>query len=79
MSHHLLWYDGDPQRTLEDKIKRAVSRYRDKYGQVPGLVVLPAGTEHPGQVDGLRVLTSPTCLANHIQVWNGGQPHGKKD
>lgn len=35
MQSGLLWYDDDPQRTLEAKIGRAAERYREKYGRLP--------------------------------------------
>ena len=29
----LLWYDNDPKADLAEKIRRAVTRYREKYGR----------------------------------------------
>jgi hypothetical protein len=31
----LLWYDGDPKRSLEHKVEAAAGRYREKYGRWP--------------------------------------------
>ncbi len=45
----LLWYDGDPRSTLEDKIERAAERYREKYGRWPDTCMV-----HPQAVDGRR-------------------------
>jgi hypothetical protein len=33
MKKGLLWFDNDPVRSLEDKVERAVRRYREKYGR----------------------------------------------
>jgi len=30
-----LWFDNDPGRTVEEKVRRAVQRYREKFGQAP--------------------------------------------
>jgi len=29
----LLWLDDDPQRAIEEKVRRAAKRYREKFGQ----------------------------------------------
>lgn len=31
----MLWLDDDNQRSLEEKVSRAVTYYRDKYGHAP--------------------------------------------
>ena len=48
MQTGLLWYDDDPQRTLEVKIGRAADRYREKYGHLPDTCYV-----HPLAVAGL--------------------------
>jgi hypothetical protein len=35
MEFGLLWYDGNPKRSLEDKIRPAAERYREKFGRLP--------------------------------------------
>jgi hypothetical protein len=47
MDSGLLWYDNDPATRIEDKICRAVRRYREKFGQAANLCVV-----HPDALDG---------------------------
>ncbi len=72
MKSGLLWYDGDPKKSLWDKIDEASKRYYDKFGVRPNLCYvnpksLPEG--RAGTRDSLRVTTAPTILPNHI--WLG--------
>jgi len=30
-----LWFDNDPGRTVEEKVRRAAERYREKFGRTP--------------------------------------------
>jgi len=43
----LLWFDDDPNRTLEDKVARATAHYQRKYGHAPNLCFV-----HPNAFDG---------------------------
>ena len=81
METGLLWYDGDPKRPLEDKVERAVERYREKYGRWPNTCFV-----HPRSVDGrtadelllacraksrkatIRVLPAANVLVHHFWV-----------
>jgi hypothetical protein len=77
MDFGLLWYDGDPQRPLEDKVECAAQRYREKYGRRPNtcfvhpqLVPGQSGegaqpTDPPGTV---RVVPAPNVLLHHFWV-----------
>lgn len=78
----LLWYDGDPKRSLEHKIERAVDRYREKYGRWPNTCYVhpwTAGGRTDGelrlasharrQAVGIRVLSAPNILLHHF--WLG--------
>jgi hypothetical protein len=33
----MLWLDDDKQRSLDEKVERAVEHYREKYGRLPEL------------------------------------------
>lgn len=81
MDYGLLWYDGDPQRPLEDKIERAVQRYCDKFGRLPNTCYVhsePAKEEaqekprwacrlsDPAAV--IHVVSAPNVLLNHFWV-----------
>jgi hypothetical protein len=77
----LLWYDGDPKRSLEDKVAQAAERYRQKYGRWPNTCYV-----HPKVVDGqgadglrlawqarnakatIQVLPAPNILVHHYWV-----------
>ncbi|RLC75030.1 MAG: hypothetical protein DRJ03_30935 [Chloroflexi bacterium] len=50
MKAGLLWFDDDPDRTLEDKVLRAAKRYRRKYDRQPNLCFV-----HPAAFEGLPV------------------------
>lgn len=78
----LLWYDGDPKRSLEHKVELAVDRYRQKYGRWPNTCFV-----HPESVRGrasddlwvaysarswparIQVLPAPNILLHHF--WLG--------
>ena len=81
MQTGLLWYDDDPQQTLEAKIGRAARRYREKFGRTPDICYV-----HPRVVDGqatndkaiglaapesgtVRIVPAPNILLNHF--WLG--------
>ena len=40
MNTGMLWFDNDPKTTLADKIERAVSYYRHKYGREPNTCLI---------------------------------------
>ena len=83
MKTGLLWYDGDPERPLEDKITRAAVRFHDKYGHGwPDTCYV-----HPKELEGtnaganiavrvpdgngrlvIRCLPDPTTLPAHFWI-----------
>ncbi len=46
-----MWFDSDPQRTFEEKVQQAASRYRKKFGRPPTVCYV-----NNGQVSGQREL-----------------------
>ncbi len=77
----LLWYDGDPKRPLEDKVERAVERYREKYGRWPNTCFVHPHLVGERAADGLllacrarsreatiRVLPAANVLVHHFWV-----------
>ena len=82
METGLLWYDGDPKRSLEQKIGLAVDCYRQKFGRWPNTCFV-----HPQAVRGrvgedlwlayparsqpaqIQVLSAPNILLHHF--WLG--------
>ena len=47
MKTGLLWFDDDPNRTLEDKVLKATAHYERKHGRSPSLCLV-----HPGALNG---------------------------
>jgi len=72
MNVGMLWFDGDVTRDVPERIHRAAEYYRTKYGRQPNVCILhpvSAGEGMPGEVEGLKVLTSATVLRDHF--WLG--------
>ncbi len=38
-----MWFDNDPKTSLEDKLRQATERYRQKFGQRPRLCYVNGG------------------------------------
>ena len=84
MKTGLLWYDGDPRRDLEAKVRRASHRYHTKFGLWPNTChAHPAAVGDVGNAGAriavtkprrdqpdivVRVLPSPTVLRDHFWV-----------
>ncbi len=71
MNVGMLWFDGDPQRDVPDRILRAAEYYRTKYGRTPTLCFLhpsTAGAQPPLEVGGLRVRMSDSVLRDHLWI-----------
>jgi len=72
----LLWFDNDPHRPLEEKVKRAARRYKKKFGRMPNVCyVNPAmlaqnrgPTSLPISKGTVKLVASPTVLPNHFLV-----------
>lgn len=43
MNVGMLWLDDDKKRSLEEKVKRAVEYYREKYGRMPEICLVNMG------------------------------------
>jgi hypothetical protein len=67
----MLWFDDARDRTLAEKIVRAASHYRAKYGCYPDTcyVPLPQSADIPALPDGIRVKRSAAILPDHL--WLG--------
>lgn len=72
----MLWFDGDRERTLSEKIERAGKHYREKYGVKPNVAYINPGTEGATEEPqtALELRHSPEVLPNHlwIGVLDGG-------
>ena len=71
MNIGMLWFDNDKKTDLSDKIKRAVSYYKEKYGQNPNLCfVHPSMLKaSPASEAGIELRTTRSVLPNHF--WLG--------
>lgn len=66
----LLWYDNDPKKALEQRVREAMERYREKFGRAPNTCYI-----HPADLngraltlEGVRVLVASNILRNHVWV-----------
>lgn len=66
-----LWFDNDPGRTVEEKVRRAAERYREKFGRTPDTCYV-----HPQAIAGeeqqcgpVRVVSARHILPHHF--WLG--------
>ncbi len=66
----LLWYDNDPKKALEQRVREAMERYREKFGRAPNTCYI-----HPADLngrtlalEGVRVLAASNILRNHVWV-----------
>ncbi len=65
----MMWYDGD-KGGLPERLGRAVSYYREKYGSRPNICYVHAsGDREQVTVDGVRVEPSALVLPGHM--WLG--------
>lgn len=82
----LLWYDADPKTLLEEKLTRAVARYREKYGRMPDICFVHPHSAN-GRDDGdsnlsfrlespkatVRVVSAPNILLDHFWLGENGK------
>lgn len=65
----MLWRDDDKERSLEEKVKRAVTYYREKYGRMPNMCFVHMGmlpTEL--RVDKVVVRPAKDILPQHFWI-----------
>lgn len=75
MTEGLLWFDNDPTRKLSDKIDRAATRYKTKFGRRPTICYLntadfDGATE---DVNGIRVRAVTNVLRYHFLIGTEGE------
>jgi hypothetical protein len=64
----MLWFD-DSARSTDEKIKRAVAFYAEKYGRAPTLcMVHPTTAQAEGVVGGVQVRPARSVLPHHFLV-----------
>lgn len=66
----MLWLDNDRQRSLDEKVNRAVEYYLEKYGISPDLCLVNSRSLNEKKKVGLvEVQPAPTVLPHHF--WLG--------
>lgn len=71
MDSGLLWFDNDPRKGIEEKVRQAAQRYQEKYGQRPNTcLVHTTALSGAGevQVGEITVRPSSTVLVHHFWV-----------
>jgi hypothetical protein len=65
----MLWFD-DSAQTLQEKVRRAVDYYAQKYGRTPTLcLVNPAGLNGGGAaVAGVQIRGARSVMPNHLWI-----------
>jgi hypothetical protein len=71
METGLLWYDGDPKRSLKDKVERAAEHYRSKLGVRPNTCFVNSAmmAERSMEYKGMRIVSAGDVLPGHF--WLG--------
>ena len=67
----MLWYDGDPSRGMDEKVDRAATYYRNKYGRSPNLCLIHPQTAGQSVMDSngkIEVQVSSLVLLDHFWV-----------
>lgn len=82
MNVGMLWFDNDPKADLTNKIERAATYYRGKYGRSPNICyVHPSMTggaangregSEPLRAGGVEVRTTRSVLPNHLWIGING-------
>jgi len=72
MKEGLLWFDKDPNRSLQEKIARACDRYVHKFGQQPNTCCVNPktiiGHEDEKILAHVRVVLVPNVLVNNFRL-----------
>jgi len=82
----LLWFDNDPRKGLEEKIRQAAGRYAEKFGQPANLCFLNPATLLAGapaangswevvfEGRAIKVRTAPQVLPHHFWIGVASNP-----
>lgn len=66
----MLWLDTDKKRSFDEKVRRAVEYYEDKYGRLPELCLVNKSTlSGEKKVDHVIVQPAKSVLPGHF--WLG--------
>ncbi len=81
----LLWFDNDPERSIEEKVQRAAKRYQEKFGQaVNTCYINPISLDGNGDVGDefrcgrVKVIVTPRTLPHHFWIGVADHSEGKE-
>lgn len=70
MNVGMMWLDSDKNRTLDEKVQRAVEYYQDKYGTTPELCLVNNKLiAESRKIGAIKVEAARNVLPNHF--WLG--------
>lgn len=75
----MLWHDNDQSTSFDEKIKKAVNYYRNKYGVNPNLVLVnpgalaQQGVDEYQAFDGLTVRGYRSVMPGHLWIGIEGE------
>ena len=74
MREGLLWFDDDPRRRMDEKIRQAAARFRQKFGVAPDVCYVSeqAIDRAEMRIDDVRVLPMSTVRPHHFWVGRAG-------
>jgi hypothetical protein len=72
-----LWFDNDPNRTVEEKVLRAAQCYREKFGRAPDVCYVHPQAIGEGELrcGPVRVIAARHILLHHF--WLGVEASSK--
>jgi len=74
MREGLLWFDDDPRRHIDEKVRLAAARYRQKFGVAPDVCYVNRRMIDRAElrIGDVRVVPVSTVLPNHFWVGRAG-------
>ena len=73
-----MWFDNDPERSVEEKIQRAAQHYRTKFGRFPNTCYVNQRsiTGDGFRCGKVRVVGAPNILPHHFWLGVSNAPVG---
>lgn len=70
MREGLLWFDDDPRRRMDEKVRQAAARFRQKFGVAPDVCYVSeqAIDRAEMRIDDVQVLPMSTVRPHHFWV-----------
>lgn len=71
MENGMMWFDNDPRKSLEVKVRQAAEYYRNKYGSIPNMcMVNPLSLANAGAqaADSIAIKPLRSVLPGHLWI-----------